>query len=99
FAGEEAKTVGLLPHDLTCDTYKYEEALGDFDLTEDQADELLRTLFDIMRSFVELGVSVDVCGQILPDLFAGSDPAGLSDTLDNPNNQETRTPKSGKGAL
>lgn len=44
---------------------KYKEELSDLELTDEQADELLRTLYDIIRMFVEMGFSGDLCGQLL----------------------------------
>lgn len=38
---------------------KYREDMDGFDLTEDQATELLQTLWNIMATFVELGFGVD----------------------------------------
>lgn len=54
------------------DAARYRALLGDCDLTEEQANELLGILYDIMRSFVELGFDVDSCGQMLEDLAKGS---------------------------
>lgn len=60
-------------------TYLHE--LDGMDLTEAQKIELLETVWQIMRTFVELGVSVDICGQFLgiPDEEAQSN----SDALDS----------------
>ena len=49
------------------DPAKYHTELDDFDLTEEQKQELLAVLWSIMCSFVELGFSVDVCTALLGD--------------------------------
>jgi hypothetical protein len=41
------------------DIEKYRQDLEDFDLTDEQTRELLRTLWSIMTNFVELGFGVD----------------------------------------
>lgn len=41
------------------DIEKYRQDLEDFDLTDEQTRELLRTLWSIMTTFVELGFGVD----------------------------------------
>lgn len=58
--GEEVRR----PASLQLDPAKYRAEVDDFDITEAQKQELLLTLWSIMRSFVELGFSVDVCGAL-----------------------------------
>ena len=53
---------------LPFDPAKYSAELGTFDLTEAQQQELLLTLWSIMRSFVEFGFTVDVCAALLSDI-------------------------------
>ena len=43
----------------------YAPYLDDMQLTDQQKREFLITLYSIMRSFVELGFSVDLCAQLL----------------------------------
>lgn len=50
---------------LQFDPAKYRAEVDGFDLTEAQKQELLLTLWSIMRSFVELGFTTDVCAALL----------------------------------
>lgn len=42
-----------------CDVAKYHEHVKDFDLTEEEQGELLKSLWSIMAAFVDLGFGVD----------------------------------------
>jgi hypothetical protein len=53
---------GTLPLDVA----KYREHVDDLDLTEAQKAELLRTLWWIMATFVDLGFRVDSVQYLLP---------------------------------
>lgn len=53
---------------LPFDPARYRAELDGFELTEAQRQELLLTLWSIMRSFVELGFTVDVCAALLSDI-------------------------------
>ena len=46
---------------MTClfDAEKYRQDLEGFDISDEQANELLQTLWSIMSAFVELGFGVD----------------------------------------
>ncbi len=55
------------PAALQFDPDKYRSEVEQFDITEAQKQELLTTLWSIMRSFVELGFSVDVCAALLDE--------------------------------
>ena len=55
------------------DADEYRPYLDGFDLTEEQANELLATLWDIMKAFVELGFGVDSIHRFLPELDAVSE--------------------------
>lgn len=68
----EAATPSATP-DL--DTAKYLPALSGYDLTEAQKLELLQTLWSIMRGFVELGFSANICESFFGEHEALSDPA------------------------
>lgn len=57
---------------------KYKAELGDLNLTDEQAEQLLSTLYDIIRMFVEMGFSADLCGQLL-DGFNQPSSAGHDD--------------------
>ena len=78
----------MAPHDLTTthdgteqtglpalrfDPGRYAAELALFDLTDAQKHELLLTLWSIMRSFVELGFTMDVCGALWDDALPFSD--------------------------
>ena len=56
------------------DASRYLGDVADFDLTEAEKIELLRTLWSIMRACVELGFRMDVCGQVFGQ-------AGIADAV------------------
>ena len=56
------------PVSFQFDPARYRAELDKFDLTEDEKNALLSTLWDIMCRFVELGFSVDVCTALLNDI-------------------------------
>lgn len=60
--GRENNDVIELQHqNAVCsfDIEKYRNDITEFDLTDEQADELLKTLWTMMTTFVELGFGVD----------------------------------------
>ena len=57
----------MRPASLSFDPSKYRAEVDQFDITEAQKQELLITLWSIMRSFVELGFNVDICAALLAD--------------------------------
>lgn len=59
---EDRAGAGTLPLDVA----KYREHVDDLDLTEAQKAELLRTLWWIMATFVDLGFRVDSVQVLLP---------------------------------
>ena len=58
---------------LTFDVTRYDKYLADCDLTEEQKQEFLETLWNIIVSFVDIGFGIDatqaVCGQLLQTAF------------------------------
>ena len=54
------------------DISEYREELQALDVPDDQAAEMLSILWDIMRSFVELGFGVDSVSAVLPEAFGES---------------------------
>lgn len=58
---------------LEFDAAEYLPHMEEFDLTEEQATELLATIWEIMKAFVDLGLGVDSIHQIFPELgrFSG----------------------------
>lgn len=63
----EVSTEFSTPPALELDTSKYLPDVEDFDMTEAQKIELLETLWEIMRAFVELGFDVNICEQLFRD--------------------------------
>jgi hypothetical protein len=68
-----------VPATLELDAAKYRADVEEFEMTDAQKAELLETLWSIMRSFVELGFSVNICEQILENAGAvsGGAPNGV----------------------
>ncbi len=60
---------------------KYMSRLEGLDITEAQKTELLETLWSIMRSFVELGFRVDVCGQLFETFAIAASAESADGTL------------------
>lgn len=52
---------------VSIDPSDYAADLADLGLSDDQARELLETLWSIMSMMVELGFTHDVCGQIFSE--------------------------------
>lgn len=51
---------------MNCNPDDYREEIAVFNLTREQEDELLLTLWEMMRSMVEMGWGVDTINRILP---------------------------------
>ena len=90
---DEVKSLSApLPDAFELDAERYSPYLDDIDLTDAQKLELLSALWSIMRSFVELGFDVKICGQMIEGFVQAADPAGdrveSSDTptLEGPSN-------------
>lgn len=66
---KEATSVSMADFDLEA----YRPYLDGIDLGEAQEAELLRTLWDIMRCFVELDVPPETWGQIVASLTASEE--------------------------
>lgn len=71
FAAQEDDFLPV-PGELSMDAAKYRQELIELDLTEDQANELLTILWDIMRRFVELGISTEICESIFEAVIESS---------------------------
>jgi hypothetical protein len=54
---------------LKLDPDDYRHHFNEFDLTEDQQNELLQALWYIMSTFVDIGWRVDTVQMLLPDIF------------------------------
>ncbi|KAI93778.1 hypothetical protein T281_14700 [Rhodomicrobium udaipurense JA643] len=61
-AAQRREPQGLSTADF--DPAAYMDDLNDFDITDDQKEELLGILWSIMASFVRLGFDVKICEQI-----------------------------------
>lgn len=74
---KEGDTLALEPRPecraLAFDAEEYLAHMSEFDLSEEQARELLATLWNIMAAFVDLGFGVDSIHRIFPELngFSG----------------------------
>lgn len=71
---------------LDIDPARYAEHIEHFDMTEAQKAELLQCLFVIVRGFVEMGFTGNICEQIFGDSLIAS----LSDSggVKSPGNDE-----------
>lgn len=76
---------------------EYRDDLAGLDLTKEQQDELLQTLWHIMSAFVDMGWGVDTVQMFLPGLFenAGADSGKLLEA--NNRQQLNQTAAAGKG--
>jgi len=71
---DEANALSAAPPDaFELDAGRYSPYLDDIDLTEAQKLELLSALWSIMRSFVELGFDVKICGQMIEGFVQATD--------------------------
>ena len=98
FNGFAARGSELLavPGELAMDADKYRREISTLDLTEDQAVEMLGILWDIMRRFVELGISTEMCGSILEAVIESSAPESGDGSFGYPPNMEPPSEDNGK---
>jgi hypothetical protein len=88
-----------VPGEIALDSEKYRAELADLDLTDEQADELLAILWDIMRRFVEMGISTEICGSIFEAIIESSvpDPSdgslGHSPDKEPPSDEKRKEPE------
>lgn len=86
--GEEPSDLKMRPP-LQLDEDEYRADLAEFDLSEDQQNELLQALWNIMSMCVDIGWGVDTVRLVCPELFEKV--ASSSTTLSQiPNNDNTR---------
>jgi hypothetical protein len=66
---------------MRCEPDIYREDIASLNLTREQEDELLQTLWEMMRTMVEIGWGVDTINRLLPELFdkTGQRPEYLPD--------------------
>jgi hypothetical protein len=100
FNGYAAKEDDFLPvpGELALDADKYRDELRDLDLSDEQADELLGILWDIMRRFVELGMSTEICGSIFEAVIESSVPESTDASLRSSPDKEPPSEENGKKA-
>ncbi len=63
---------------LKCNPDKYRHAIASFNMCTEQEDELLHSLWGIMRLFAELGHGVNSINTIFPTFFESSAQASKS---------------------
>lgn len=59
----------------------YMAGLDGLDITDTQKAELLEAMWSIMRSFVDLGFRVDVCGQLFEEFAIAANPDTAGDRI------------------
>ena len=66
---------------MRCEPDIYREDIACLNLTREQEDQLLQTLWEMMRTMVEIGWGVDSINSLLPELFDNADqnPENLPD--------------------
>lgn len=83
---DEEQAVYGIPPALEMDPAEYLPDMDEFDLTEPQKVELLQTLWDICRRFIETDIDIgeiDPCGQIFADVpeFASAAPDSVQSSF------------------
>lgn len=73
------KAIPPLKADTDLDLDVYKPYLGEWSVTDAEADEFLRTLWSIMCAFVDLGWGVDSIHFALPELAEISSPDSASE--------------------
>ena len=58
-----------VPNDLLLDHSDYYEEIAEANIPEEKVHEVLDTLWNIMRLFVECGFNVDVAGRAAMEIF------------------------------
>lgn len=77
-----------VPQVLEFDPAKYMFEVNDFGLTETQAYDLLQTLWDIMKGFVQLGFDVELCGKLLAEFNSATADDPNHANIEHPNTME-----------
>lgn len=60
---------------MKCNPDDYRGDIASLNLTREQEDELLLTLWEIMRMFVEMGYGVHSINKVFPSIFEKADQA------------------------
>lgn len=79
------ESIDNTPPPCTLEPDEYRAHLADFNLTKAQEDELLHTLWDMMRMFAELGHGVNSINSVFPSIFENADQTD-ADLPDSGNN-------------
>ena len=58
---------------MRCEPDIYREEIACLNLSREQEDELLQTLWEMMRTMVEIGWGVDNIHSLLPEFFESAD--------------------------
>uniref|UniRef100_UPI003BA9BFE8 hypothetical protein n=1 Tax=Stappia sp. TaxID=1870903 RepID=UPI003BA9BFE8 len=95
FAAQEDDFLPV-PGELSMDADRYRKEMAELDLTDDQVNELLAILWDIMRRFVELGISTEICGSIFEAVFESSVSESGDGSLRSSSNMEPPSKDNGK---
>jgi hypothetical protein len=80
------------------DLSRYSSELAELDLTEEQEAELLKTLYFIMATFVDLGFGVDSVTRALPalaDFSSSADSDALEEKVGTKDNEAKKGPADG----
>jgi len=75
--------IGALPSAPAFDPAEYREELKALDISDAEAEEFLAILWDILRSFVEIGFGVDSVSAVLPDAFGVQSKSTSAETAPN----------------
>lgn len=94
-AGHADETALSVPPALELDPAKYLPMMEEFDMTEAQKIEMLQTLWEIIRAFVDIGFRMDICGQFLKNLEQVAE--GESGGVDWLHSIKMETPAKGSG--
>lgn len=71
---------------------KYKDHLEGMELSDDQARELLETLWHVMVSFVDVGFRVDSLSIAMPDIYQGESLSGHTGAITHKENTTGETP-------
>lgn len=75
--GDTLANARKAPEPPQLDPADFADDLAEFLLTEEQERAFLETLWSIMRRFAEMGVSVDLCGQLFGEFNEAAETAPI----------------------
>lgn len=88
-SADNAEGLSLVPSD-------YADEIKKMDISADQADEFLATLWAVLVQITQMGFHYDVCGQILDQFNQVTEGDGSALDSDHSNYTEMRSDTSGK---